>query len=273
VHFERGDWDLFDKESPSPSGEPPSICGRLVNLYSLLTAGFSRFTLNSQGKRDRVMQRFTLARVSEPEIFEALASQYLASGRIRRAWRAVAGVRRAFVRIYPYIQPLLQMRHWHKELQDLRKFKISDKKFDDLRQLYTDCFETLCRLMVLAMAVEAIIHHKELEIPTRKGKMTLDQFEALNNASKVIHIQHYLIGELFAPVLDADFRNSLGHNSAHYEASSDAVFLYGPKHCGPIQRSLGYTEFCDKVHKLFAAFELAAIYHCGLHIYVEGRFA
>ena len=32
-----------------------------------------------------------------------------------------------------------------------------------------------------------------------------------------------------------------------------------------------YTEFCEKVLDLFAAFELAAMYHHDLHIHVERR--
>jgi hypothetical protein len=35
---------------------------------------------------------------------------------------------------------------------------------------------------------------------------------------------------------------------------------------------MGYTEFCEKVLDLFAAFELAATYHHDLHIYAGGRF-
>jgi len=218
------------------------------------------------------MQRLTLAKVSEPQLYEELATQYRASGRIQRLWQEIACVRRAFVKMYPYIEPLLQMRYWRKDLQDLERFTISDKKFDDLRQFYIDCFETLCRLMVLAIGIEAIIHHKELQIPTKKGKMTLDQFEVLTNASKVVHIEHYPIEDLFVPVLDTDFRNSIGHHSAHYDASSDAVVVYASKGSGTVERILRYTEFCDKVLKLFAAFELAAMYHHDLHIYLDGRF-
>jgi hypothetical protein len=35
---------------------------------------------------------------------------------------------------------------------------------------------------------------------------------------------------------------------------------------------VGYTEFCEKVLDLFAAFELAAMYHHDVHINLGGRF-
>ena len=38
-------------------------------------------------------------------------------------------------------------------------------------------------------------------------------------------------------------------------------------------RVVGYTEFCQKALDLFAAFELAAMYHHDVHINLDGRFA
>jgi hypothetical protein len=274
VHFERGNWDLFDKESPSSSRKARSVRDRLIVLYNFFTSAFSKFTFNSRGKHKRISQRLTLARALEPQLCESLTMQYLASGRIQKLWHEIANVRRSFVKIYPHIQPLFQIRYWPSDLQDLKKINISDKKFDELRQFYIDCFETLFRLMVVAVGIEVIIHHRELQIPTKKGKMTLDDFAALPNASKISHIRQYPIEDLFVAVLDTNFRNSIGHHSAHYEASSDSVVIYAsmgePR---TSKKTLGYTEFCDKVLTLFAAFELAAAYHHDLHIHVDGRFA
>lgn len=272
VHFEHGNWGLFDKESPSPTNHVVTVRSRLIDLYNLLTAGFSRLTLNSRPKHDRVMQRLTYAKTSEPALFNELASQYLGSGKIQTLWKEIAGVRRSFVQNYDFLQPLLQIHYWREKHRNLGAVKLSDKKFDPLRQLFIDCFETLCRLMTLVIAVEAIIHHKALEIPTKKGKMRVEQFEQLPNAAKLEHIKKYPIQDLFVPVIDADFRNGIGHHSAHYEAERDEIILYDTKHPGKMKRAVGYTEFCDKLLSLFAAFELAAMYHQDLHIYVNGRF-
>ncbi len=61
---------------------------------------------------------------------------------------------------------------------------LSDKRFNELRQLYIDCFETLFRLLVLVKGFEVIILHRKLEIPTKKGSMNLEQFEQLPNARR-----------------------------------------------------------------------------------------
>jgi len=272
VHFERQNWELFDKESPSLSHEPQTPSGRLIDLCTFFTGAFSKISLNSEGKRERIRQRLALARVSDLGLFRKLATALLRRGRIRQLWTDIAAVRKSVVNAYPAIQPLVRMRYWREELQDFAKFSISVKKFDELRQLYIDTFETLCRLMEFAMGVEVIIHHKKLELPAKKRQMTLAEFAALPNASKLSHIARYPIEDLFLPVLDTEFRNSVGHNAAHYDAATDSVVLYDPRRPGHAERRIPYTQFCDRVLRLFAAFELAAMYHHSIHIFVHGRF-
>ena len=74
------------------------------------------------------------------------------------------------------------------------------------------------------------------------------------------------------PVLDTDFRNGIGHRAALHEQDPDAIVIFDTKDAGTVSRVMVYTEFCEKVLDLFAAFELAAMYHHDLHIYVGGRF-
>lgn len=151
---------------------------------------------------------------------------------------------------------------------------LSDKRFNELRQLYIDCFETLCRQLVLAMGFEVIIHHRKLQIPTKKGSITLEQFAEMPNAAKRDHIAKFPIEDLFMPVLDTDFRNGVGHHAAHYEREQqDAIIIFDSKDAGTVSRLVSYTQFCEKLLDLFTAFELATMYHHDLHIYLGGRFA
>ena len=242
-------------------------------LYNFYTGAFSKFTLNTRSKHDRIQQRLAFARARSPRLVAALADHCLASGRIARLWREIAAVRKSFVDVYPHVQPFVQMQYWKKQNQDFTKFSLSAKKFNELRQLYIDAFETLSRLLTLIVGIEAIIHHGELAVPTKKGKMSLDEFEVLANANKVGFVERYPIEDLFVPVLDADFRNRIGHHSAHYDASTDEVIAYPSKKAGGVARKMRYTDFVHKVLALFAVFELAAIYHHDLHIGLNGRFS
>jgi hypothetical protein len=272
VHFERGNWELFDKESPSQHEGAVTIRSRLIDLYNFYAAGFSKFTLTASGRYDRIFQRLIYAKALDPGLVHDLAEHYLASGRVVSLWKEIFSVRRSFVNCYSFLQPLLQVRYWKEEHKTIVDVKLSDKRFNELRQLYIDCFETLCRLLVLAMGFELIIHHRKLEITTKKGSMTLGQFEQQPNARKRDHIAKYPIEDLFLPVLDTDFRNGVGHHAAHYEPEPDCIVIFDSKGAGTVDRVIGYTEFCDKVLTLFAVFEMAAAYHHDVHILLGGRF-
>lgn len=270
VHYERGNWDLFDKESPAQHGGPLTPRNRLVDLYNFYTAALSKFTLLTRGKYDRIHQRLTYAKTVDQALMDELAEQYLTSGRIASLWKEIFSVRTTFVNSYHFLQPLITVTYWKEEYRE--PVTISDKRFNELRQLYIDCFETLFRLLVLATAFEIIILHRKLTIPTKKGSMTIEEFEQQPNGAKRDHIAKLPIEDLFISVLDTDFRNGIGHHSAHYEEEHDVIVIYNTKQAGTVTHVVGYTEFCQKVLDLFAAFELAAMYHHDLHIYLGGRF-
>lgn len=270
THFERGNWALFDKESP-PTEETPTPKSRLTSLYLFYTAAFMKFTRPTDADRARIRQRLIYAKSVEPARFDELANYYLGSGRIMSLWREIFSVRSSFINCYNFIQPLIMVRYWKEEYRE--PVTLTDKRFNELRQLYIDCFETLCRLLVLAMGYEMVIQHGKLEIPTKKGSMTLEEFERMANAAKRDHILKMAIGDLFLPVLDTDFRNGIGHHSAHYEQEPDAIVIFDSKDSGTVSRVVGYTEFCEKVLDLFAAFEFAVRFHHDIHIHLDGRFA
>src|SRR5687767_1940021 len=161
THFERGNWALFDKESPSDDDQvtPKS---RLTSLYLFYTAAFMKFTLPTDGDRARIRQRLIYAKSADPARFEELAIYYLNSGRIASLWREIFSVRTSFIACYPFIQPLVMVRYWKDEHKE--PVTLTDKRLNELRQLYIDCFETLCRLLVLAMGYEMIIQHGKLEV-------------------------------------------------------------------------------------------------------------
>lgn len=269
VHFERGNWGLFDKEMPSDEEGSVTPKGRLIDLYTVYTAGFSYFTLVPSEKYDRIHQRLLEARTIDEPLVSALAERYLVSRRIMSLWRELFSVRASFVNCYNFIQPIIMVDYWYEEYRE--PVFLSDKRFNELRQLYIDCFETLFRLLVLGIALDVIIRDRKLEVPTKRGSMTLEQFEQMPNAAKRDHIAKFPIEDLFMTVLDTDFRNGIGHNAAHYDQEHDAIVVYDTKAAGTVSRVVGYTEFCRKVLDLFAAFELAAVYYQDLHIQLDGR--
>ena len=163
-----------------------------------------------------------------------------------KLWKEIAAVRRLFVTSYPALQPILQIAYWQEEFQDLSAFTMAVKAFDQLRQLYIDTFETLCRLLVTGVGFEVIIAHDSLNVPMKKRDISLEEFEGFANANKRAVIERFPIADLFVPLLETELRNGIGHQSAHYEQATDEVVLYDSKGAGTIIRRIGYTDFCDR---------------------------
>ena len=272
VHYERGNWELFDKASPPGDAGEASPRSRVIALYNALQGGMSNFTLTPRTVRDRVLQRFNFARSRRRDLIDQLADMYVSSGRMRKLWRELGSVRRAFVDCYNEgLHLVVQVRYWREELRDLSDLQVTIKHFDRFRQLYIDAFETLCRLLVLATLVESIIHRGCLDVVLRKRSLTVEEYEALPNGVKRDHFVKLAVGDLFSDVLDMKLRNGISHHQAHYDAGADEVVLYDTRQTGSVERRIGYTEFCDKVLQQVGALELAATYHHALHIQADGR--
>ena len=272
VHYERGDWELFDKASPPSGTSNTSPRSRLIALYNAIQGGMSSFTLTPRTTRDRVLQRFEFARARRLDLIEELADVYVESGRMLRLWRELLTIRRAFVDCYNEgLHLVVQVRYWREDVRDLTNLKVTMKQFDQLRQLYIDAFETLCRLLVMATVVESVIHADSLDVVLAKRAVRVDEFEAWQNGVKRDHFVRLTIGDLFSEVLDTRLRNGIGHHQAHYDAGADEVVLYDAKQPVTVERRIQYTDFCDRVLGQVAALELAATYHHALHIQADGR--
>lgn len=270
IHFNNRNLALFDKEArlDKKSPEAGSWASRLSLLYILLERAFDNFTLNNRASVERVRQRLALARSISPQLFDQLATDYVTSLRMKKIWDELNGIRTSFLNLYPAIAPLLRMHIYWKSSEDksLTKFALPDKRFDDLKSLYVHCFETLCRLMVVAVAIEAIIHCRSLEIPTSKATMSLWEFEAMANGNKHTILRQYPIQDLFVPAIDSKLRNGIGHHSAIYEAATDEVIYYSHGEPDLRETRMPYTEFVHKVLHLYSVLELAAHYFHALHV-------
>ena len=271
-HFEKRNYALFDKEAKIRVGGALTRKRRLHFLYSAYSARLGHFTKQDPDNTERVLQRITTVQTSGKEQVKGLGEHYLKSGKLLALWKEVRSVRSAFVKAYNYIQPLYQIFYWRKEFQDLGQVKLADKRFQELQPIYVQCFETLCRLLVIALGYELIEKHGNLTLPTKKSQMPLEEFATLPNAGKRDHFSKFpLLDEIFVPVLDTDFRNGIGHHSAHYDPVADEIAFYDSKGSGAISRTISYTEFCARLIELFTAFELSAHYFQALHLSQDGK--
>ena len=270
THYERGNWSLLDATMGFDEKDASAV-SRLESLYGTIQGGLQLFTRAPRTRYDRIMQRVRFAASREPRLMEELGEALVASGRMKKLWKEIADNRSLFIAEYKGLQPLVQMRYWREDVRIPAGFLVSVKRFESLRHLYLNMYETLCRLLVIGMVVETVINSGGLQIRLARRSVTLDQFEALANGVKCDHFSLMVVWDLFEDALDRDLRNGIGHNAAQYDGESDEVHLFDSRQGATAVGRMGYTDFCARVLQLFEAMELAAVYHHSLHISVEGR--
>lgn len=270
THLERANADLFAKDieqfgrTCNANADPLHrlrLIGELERMPGNLLA------LPRPGWFDRVQQRVAYAWAKDSALVRTLVEGSVNTGRSLQIWHELAALSERFGACYPYVGLLLQPAvYWRTPPSDLAEFVVCDKRFPELKQLYVEAFETLCRLSVIAIGLEAINLHGSLEIPTKKSAITLAQYDALPNGQKSAHLGGYPIADMFTPFMDTGLRNGIGHNTARYEPANDEVVWVvrrGAKHS---QERFGYTAFCNAVLELLSTLVHVQEYFFAVHV-------
>lgn len=142
----------------------------------------------------------------------------------------------------------------------MKDYTLAEKRFEELRLFYVDSFETLCRISVIAGAMEGIIHNRALGVPIAKRLVSLDEFDVMKNGSKPDILKQLKIADLFVPYIDNKLRNGIGHHSAHYDVKSDSIKYRIGNDKGIQDLEISYIEFCDKVVRLYGQLHFVSQY-------------
>ena len=263
VHFERQNWEVFTNDARKLDGNI-KIASQLERFDALCSASHHAlplFTFPHSMLAPRIEQRVALASSISPELTErGLFRQLQHAGRLHEWWTQIRTIRSAYFEAYPYYHTILQPLYWKDAGDATAEYVVSNKGFSTLKDLYISSFEALARISVLAIGIEAVIHHGGLEIPTKKGSLSILEFEALSTANKRDHLARYPIGDIFYDFLDTTVRNGIGHNSARYDPVDDVVLLVKGEDDRLRRESVGYTEFCRKVVSLVSRLFVVEIY-------------
>jgi hypothetical protein len=263
IHFERGNWDVFTKEVRKVDAvisiqnqreRFDAVCSACHEALPLLT--FNHFKL-----KPRIEQRIALARSISADLTErGLFQELQRAGRLSEWWKQLRSVRSAYFDAYPYYHPILQPLYWEDTTDAVNGYVISNKGFSILKDLYISAFETLARISVIAIGLEAVIQYHKLELPTKKGALGILDFEALATANKRDHLVRCPIGDIFDDFLETRIRNGIGHNSARYDSAGDAVILVKSQGDDMKTDRIPYTEFCRKVVSMASRLFLVETY-------------
>ncbi len=136
---------------------------------------------------------------------------------------------------------------------------MSQKRFEELRSFFIDCFETFCRLAVIAAGFEGIAEINRFAVPIKNGVKKITDLESMPNGNKHTVLKQLKYGDLFVPFIDAKLRNGIGHNSAHYDVRSDRVRYRNTSPSRGIEEfDISYVRFCEKVIRLYSQLEACA---------------
>jgi hypothetical protein len=249
VHFERKNWKLFSKELVSLDSEARSDTQvkRFDYLSSAAREAIDLLTFRHSKITSVIDQRLALAKSISSELIHSLYEALHRARRLAEWWKQMQAVRFAYFDAYPNYHPVLQPLYWKDRSDVVTGYVVSNKGFAVLKELYISAFETMARLSTIAVAVEAIIFHAKLELPTKKSSLDIFAFEALSTANKRDHLLKYPTAEVFGDFLETRVRNGIGHNSARYDPVDDVVALVSSKDDQLVEARIPYTEFCRKV--------------------------
>ncbi len=275
VHRERKNETLFDgiARKFGFKDDLQNWTGRFRTELRIFQGCLRHFRPFTSAEESLVLQRINYAESCAGSKTHELVQTLVSAHAEDKLTAEILRVRDAFMRVFPAISGIFQSLYWDDSKHSLDEFHLAEKRFDELKTLYIDCFETLCRLSVVAATLEGVIQNGKPEVPTKKGSMATVDFQTMPNGSKPDILHHLPIAEIFVPVMNSKLRNGVGHNSAGYNVQKDCIFYSNHNKKGVQEFQMPYIRFCEAIMRIYRLFEVGALYGDWLRVkvYVANR--
>ncbi|MEX2532077.1 MAG: hypothetical protein WD960_15030 [Gemmatimonadota bacterium] len=269
THLERGNHELFIRDLEEFDRSLPDTAPdwrKLKEYADLLRVAANLMALPRPDWLDRIQERTETAWETSRERVGQLVTESIDAGQSLQLWHELGSFADRFHERWSLVGLLLQPAYWRDPSVAMEDFVVCDKRFSALKLLYIEAFETMCRISMLAVAVEAIISRRNLRIPTKKDSMGVWDYDRLPNSQKSHHLKGLPVDDLFVPFMDTTLRNGIGHNSARYDAATDQVVWTAFKKSGPVENRMHYTNFCRSVLEVCSTLLHVQQYFFALHI-------
>lgn len=264
IHADRKQWNLFDEqfkrldlgESPQSDAERRRAIFYFTELYGRM------FSSDAPDIGTRIKQRIALASSTSGSLTKQLVGYFQSVQKDELIIRELNAIRDIWAKVYSSLAPVFACLYWNdNKPEGLDSYTLAQKRFDELKPLYVDCFETFCRVSVIAGGLEGIILNNALGVPSSKRVLSLAQFDVeTTNGSKADILKNLPTGDLFAPFIDHNLRNGIGHHSAHYSVGTDLIDYITENRNARKQHSISYIRFCEKVIRLYGQLEAVSTY-------------
>lgn len=262
THADRKQWDLFDKqwEQLELEGKNDSEAARIRAAFRAIEVWEKVYAPGTDGDKETVQKRIALGRATSRPLMQELAELFRSKGKDESLYRELIAIRDRWAKLYVCLSPIYMRFYWDDSKHKLDLYSITEKRFDDLKVLYVESFETFCRISVIAAGIEGIIYKGKVGIPLAKRVMDLSEFDTTPNGNKSAMLKQLRIADLFVPFIDNKLRNGIGHHSAHYDVATDSIRYRVENQNGIQDLNISYTLFCEKVVLLYRQLHVVSLY-------------
>jgi hypothetical protein len=262
VHLERKQWRLFDKQFQTLKLNLAikSEADRVRAVFKAIELNAMFFTPFAGGIKQRIRERITFAENTSAKMTKQLVEFFQSKQKDESINQELRIIRDRWGQYYSFLAPIFTSFYWDDSKHTLDDFTLAQKRFHELKPFFVDCFETFCRISVIAAGLESVIFGQPLGVPTAKRIMPLPEFDTIKNGTKADMLKNLAIGGMFVPFIDHTLRNGLGHNSARYSVGNDMVYYDTENPRGHQKHQISYIRFCEKVVRLYAQLEVVSIY-------------
>jgi len=193
---------------------------------------------------------------------DKLCDYFAAAGRIDSLFTQTQNISKKWSELYPMISGLDIIPYLREPKPNIEsEYTLAQKRFSELKGLFVDCFETLCRISVIAAVFDGINSSGKAEVAGSKRSLTIQEFDALKNGSKSDLLKNLPCGHLFTSCLDHSLRNGIGHHDAQYSLVEDTVHYANTSPKRGVERfSMPYVSFCQKVADIARLLDAVTFY-------------
>jgi len=262
IHENNRNEEFFDKQKDELGyrDECSNWEERILLTLRILQEYGELFCPDRKGADDLIRQRINLSEAISSTLQKDLFEYLIETGKGWTLFTEIMDIRKRWAYLYPMLSAIYIVYYWTEKENSLDYYTLAQKRFDELKAFFIDCFETLCRISVLAAAIEGIIWNKSLTIPTYRKQINITTFDEMANGSKRNVLKNLVISDLFVPFIDNRLRNGIGHHTARYDVNSDVVEYSYRTRQGIEWDMISYVRFCEKVVRLYTQIEAISIY-------------
>ena len=260
VHEANENLELFNRSLSELTAQTnaDSNIEMVAILLSVLDQFASEFLLDEGVARRRITALIEKVSSREAPLGEALA-YYQSEQRLDSLWQQLTAIPRTWGKVYFMVAPIYWGLSWDPSKASLDDYTLCQKRFEDLRGFFVDCFETFCRLSAVAAGFEGIAEIDQFLIPSPARPRPVSDLELMPNGNKHTLLTTLRHGNIFIPFIDAKLRNGVGHHSAYYDVTTDTIHYRNQSSSRGIEDfSISYVRFCEKLVRLYGQVEACA---------------